>query len=87
MLAFAATVPARAPVRMADRVCRQCRRVYDTAENGPRACRWHPTHYSGRLLRVETTDTSDLTHFWECCGEESVHAPGCSFGAHRGYDE
>lgn len=66
-------------------VCRVCKNTYDPAENGPTACRYHPEQFSGRLLRVEPTDTSDLQFFFDCCGATDRDAPGCTLGAHEPY--
>lgn len=67
------------------RVCRVCREQY--VENGPQACRSHRAMYSGRLLRVAPTDTSDLQYFWDCCGASQRDAPGCTRDWHRSYDD
>lgn len=73
------------PVRSL-RVCRVCKRQFDPVENGPRSCRHHTQSFSGRLLRVSPTDTSDLQYFYDCCGATDPHAPGCSYGFHQTYD-
>lgn len=69
------------------RVCRVCKKQFDPNENGPRSCRRHTSAFSGRLLRVEPTETSDLTFFYDCCGATDVNAPGCTFGRHESYDD
>lgn len=69
------------------RVCRVCKKLFDQDRNGPRACRRHLALFTGRLLRVEPTETSDLTFFYDCCGATSPEAPGCSYGSHESYDD
>lgn len=68
------------------RVCRVCKCKFDVDENGPRSCRHHPQLFSGRLLRVTPTDTSDLTYFYDCCGATDSNAPGCTYSYHETYD-
>lgn len=69
------------------RVCRVCKQQFDPTENGPRACLHHTTVFSGRLLRVKPTETSDIGFFYDCCGATDVNAPGCHRDFHRTYDE
>lgn len=87
------SLPPFSRVRMAaaasggiSRVCRVCKKQYDPAKNGPQACRHHPTSFTGRLLRVEPTDTSDLGFFYDCCGATTRDAPGCTLSAHQPYE-
>jgi hypothetical protein len=69
------------------RVCKVCKQKYNPTENSPQSCRRHPGFYSGRLNRVEATDTSGLEYFWDCCGATAKDAPPCEAGLHRSYDE
>ncbi|PXF48266.1 hypothetical protein BWQ96_01955 [Gracilariopsis chorda] len=69
------------------RVCRICKKQFDPKQNGPHSCQRHTCTFSGRLLRVEPTETSDLTFFYDCCGATDVDAPGCTFGCHESYDD
>ena len=69
------------------RVCRVCKQQFDPAENNAMACHHHTTVFSGRLLRVEPTETSDIGFFYDCCGATDVNAPGCHRDFHRTYDE
>lgn len=70
------------------RVCRVCKQEYLPSENGPTACRFHPAvNFSGRLMRVAPTETSDLEFFWDCCGSTDRFAPGCKYGWHKSYDD
>lgn len=68
------------------RVCRVCKSKFDPGDNGPKSCRHHPQTFSGRLLRVTPTDTSDLAFFYDCCGAMDSSAPGCSYSYHEAYD-
>lgn len=68
------------------RVCRVCKQLYDPAQNGPDSCLHHTAMFTGRLLRVEPTDTSDLGFFYDCCGATSVDAPGCTRSYHQPYE-
>lgn len=68
------------------RVCRVCKQLYDPAQNGPDSCLHHTAPFTGRLLRVEPTDTSDLGFFYDCCGATSVDAPGCTRSYHQPYE-
>lgn len=71
----------------ARRVCRICKTRFDPSRNGPRSCRHHPELFSGRLLRVEPTETSGLAFFYDCCGATDAAAPGCTYGTHASYDD
>ncbi|CAN0033891.1 unnamed protein product, partial [Discosporangium mesarthrocarpum] len=48
---------------------------------------YHPGIFSGRLNRVNDTDTSDLEFFWSCCGEMDPDHPGCTVGPHESYSD
>lgn len=68
-------------------VCRICKKKFEPKHNGHNSCQRHTTIFSGRLLRVEPTETSDLTFFYDCCGATDTEAPGCSFGYHKSYSD
>eukprot|EP00291_Cryptomonas_curvata_P000258 CAMPEP_0172194434 /NCGR_PEP_ID=MMETSP1050-20130122/25578_1 /TAXON_ID=233186 /ORGANISM="Cryptomonas curvata, Strain CCAP979/52" /LENGTH=74 /DNA_ID=CAMNT_0012870241 /DNA_START=90 /DNA_END=311 /DNA_ORIENTATION=- len=38
----------------ATRTCRVCKEQFRSDADGPRACKYHPGHYSGRLNRIGT---------------------------------
>ncbi len=45
--------------------CRRCRKQFDPAQNGPRACRFHPNHYGG--AHPVTAYMSFLTTYVSFC--------------------
>lgn len=76
-----------ASASLTKRVCRVCKQKFIPSENHSRACRHHTTMFSGRLLRVTPTETSDIGFFYDCCGATSMDAPGCTYAAHLTYDD
>lgn len=69
------------------RVCRVCKQTYNPSDdNSIKSCRHHPAMFTGRLLRVNPTDTSDLRYFYDCCGATSRDAPGCTLSLHQPYE-
>ncbi|EWM25177.1 hypothetical protein Naga_100801g1 [Nannochloropsis gaditana] len=74
------------------RTCRLCLRPYLPSRNHDTACRYHPSAYIGneRSKFCGTRSGGNergLARFWDCCGEESVTAPGCQPCPHESYDE
>ena len=87
----------------ATRTCRVCKQQFVEAENHGRACRHHPALYTGgevskalgfaragalpeQQLRA-VTGRQGLMRFWDCCGAEDPHAPGCAYGKHVPFGE
>ncbi|KAK9814726.1 hypothetical protein WJX72_010555 [[Myrmecia] bisecta] len=76
---------------------------FQQKDNHDKACSYHPALYTGGEVAkaigfirqsglpehqlLASVGRSGLMRFWDCCGSEDEHAPGCCKGRHKTFDE
>lgn len=82
-------------------VCKRCLQRVETTDRKDASCRYHPGLYVCRFHPNSAAASGDglgyygdgpkndgwPAKFWDCCGAEDPHTPGCSYRTHTSYDD